>query len=288
MYGQLMSLIGQSADIARLRPFEHAPRPLVGYASDYQTDHETGWHNHPRAQLLHAVAGVFRVATEHSLFIVPPGTGLWVPAQTRHAARMPKGLAMRGLFLREDAARAGPDEVTVVAISPLLRELILAACEQPLMWDEDGPVRHVVALALHEIGHAATRPIGVPTCRDWRLQHVTDALLADPADPRGLEAFAEIAGASARTLARLFRRETGMSFLIWRRQLRLTEGLAALAQGEAPARVAASVGYSSASAFGDAFRSVFGTTPGRSRRNSPAALHADPGLPELTEAVRRP
>ena len=131
---------------ARLVPFEQAPRPLVGYASDYEAGHDTGWHSHPRAQLLHAVAGVFRVATERALFIVPPGTGLWVPAHTRHDSRMPRGLVMRGLFLREDAARAGPDAVTVVAISPLLRELILAACEQPVMWDEDGPVRHVVAL----------------------------------------------------------------------------------------------------------------------------------------------
>jgi hypothetical protein len=52
-----------------------------------------------------------------------------------------------------------------------------------------------------------------------------------------------MAGASARTLARLFRRETGMSFQEWRRQLRLTEGLAALSEGETPARVAAAVGY---------------------------------------------
>ena len=94
------------------------------------------------------------MATATALFIVPPGTGLWVPAHTAHVTRMPSGLAMRGLFLREDAARAGPDRVTVVAISPLLRALILAACEQPVMWDEDGPVRHVVALALHGIGHA--------------------------------------------------------------------------------------------------------------------------------------
>ena len=104
--------------------------------------------------------------------------------------RMPAGLAMRALFLREDAARAGPGTVTVVAVSPLLRELILAACEQPVMWDEAGPVRHVVALALHEIGRAATRPIAVPACRDPRLQRVTEALLSDPADPRGLESFA--------------------------------------------------------------------------------------------------
>jgi AraC-like DNA-binding protein len=239
----------------------------VGYAYDYRASHDTGWHQHPRAQLLHATSGVMRVATQSALFIVPPGTGLWMPARTLHVTRMPTGLAMRGLFLREDAAKAGPDTVTVVAISPLLRELILAACEQPVMWDEAGPVRHVVALALHEIRHAATRPISVPACRDARLQRVTDALLADPADARGLEAFADIAGASARTLARLFRRETGMSFQAWRRQLRLTEALASLAQGATPARAAAAIGYSSGPAFGAAFRATFGTTPGRARKS---------------------
>ena len=233
-----MSQTGQP-DRTRLRPFEQAPRPLVGYAFDYAAGHDTGWHQHPRAQLLYAIAGVMRVVTPAALFIVPPGTGLWMPARTPHVTRMPAGLRMRALFLREDAARAGPDAVTVVAVSPLLRELILAACEEPVMWDEDGPVRHVVALALHEIGRAATRPISVPACRDPRLQRVTEALLADPADPRGLEAFAEVAGASARTLARLFRRETGMSFQAWRRQLRLTEALASLAQGATPARAAA-------------------------------------------------
>ncbi len=263
-----MSQMRHPDDVARLLPFEQAPRPMVGFAHDYPVEHNTGWHQHPRAQLMHATSGIMRVATHSALFIVPPGTGLWVPANTDHVTQMPGGLTMRALFLREDAARAGPDAVTVVAISPLLRALILAACEQPVMWDEDGPVRHVVALALHEIGHAATRPISVPACRDARLRRVTEALLADPADPRGLDAFAEMAGASARTLARLFRRETGMSFQAWRRQLRLTEGLAALSEGEPPARVAAAVGYSSGPAFGAAFRAAFGTTPGRSRQGA--------------------
>jgi methylphosphotriester-DNA--protein-cysteine methyltransferase len=48
-----------------------------------------------------------------------------------------------------------------------------------------------------------------------------------------------------------------MSFQAWRRQLRLTEGLAALSEGETPAWVAAAVGDSSGPAFGAAFRSVF-------------------------------
>jgi AraC-like DNA-binding protein len=90
---------------------------------------------------------------------------------------------------------------------------------------------------------------------------VASALVANPADPRDLDDFEKVAGASVRTLARLFATETGMSFGQWRRQLRMTEALALVAQGIPPAEVAATIGYASVPAFGAAFRETFGTTP---------------------------
>jgi AraC-like DNA-binding protein len=257
MSGQFLSRDGQT----RLQPFEQAPRPMAGYSHDYLPGHQTGLHRHPRAQLLFATAGVMRVETEAALFTVPPGTGLWVPADTLHGVRMDGVVRMRALFLRSDAAASGPAATTVIAVSPLLRELILTVCGEPVVWDAQGPIRLVAALVLHEIARAGTRPLGLPACRDPRLVRVASALVADPADPRDLGEFAAIAGASVRTLARLFRAETGMSFQQWRRQLRMTEALARIAQGVAPARVAQTVGYASLPAFGAAFRETFGTTP---------------------------
>jgi AraC-like DNA-binding protein len=257
MSGQPLSHDGQTG----LQPFEHAPRPMAGYARDYSQGHETGFHRHPRAQLLFATAGVMRVSTEAALFTVPPGTGLWVPAGTGHAVRMDGVVSMRALFLRADAAASGPAITTVIAVSPLLRELILTVCGEPVVWDARGPIRLVAALALHEIRRAGTRPLSLPACRDPRLARVAAALLADPADPRDLDGYASVAGASVRTLARLFRAETGMSFQQWRRQLRMTEALARIAQGVPPAKAAAAVGYASIPAFGAAFRQTFGTTP---------------------------
>ena len=270
MSGQNLSRTGQS----RLRPFEQAPRPLVGYAADYAPGHRTGLHRHPRAQLLFASTGVMRIATEAMLFTVPPGTGLWVPADVAHDVRMDGAVCMRALFLRADAAAAGPASVTAIAVSPLLRELILTVCEEPIVWDARGPIRLVAALVLHEIGRAGTRKLALPECRDPRLLRVTAALAADPADPRDLAGYAAMAGASMRTLVRLFRLETGMSFQQWRRQLRMTEGLARIAQGVSPNRVAAAVGYASAPAFGAAFRKTFGTTPAMA---SPGRSAASPG-----------
>lgn len=260
-----MSRIGQANP--RTGPYERAPRPVVGYAMDYPAGFRTGRHAHPRAQLLYAISGVMRIETDAAGYTIPPGSGLFMPAGVPHEVRMDGAVAMRALFLRADAARAAPSGTTVIAISSLLRELILAACAEPVVWDRKGRGRHLVALVLDEIGRAdaRARALALPAPRDARLRRVTEALRADPADPRDLPDFAAAAGASARTLARLFRRETGMTFPQWRRQLRMTEALARIAAGDSPARVGAAVGYASAPAFGAAFRAAFGVTPGKIR-----------------------
>ena len=71
------------------------------------------------------------------------------------------------------------------------------------------------------------------------------------------------AGASERTLARLFRSETGMTFAAWRQQLRLIRALELLAEGTAVTEVALAVGFDSPSSFIAMFRRSLGTTPSR-------------------------
>lgn len=240
-------------------------RPLAGYAHDYPHGHATGRHRHDRAQLLYAVQGVMRIETDALAFIVPPARALWVPGGVAHAVTMQGRVAMRALFLRADAvaAAAGPDGAMVLEVSPLLRELILAACAEPPDWDPRGRGPHVAALILDEIARAPALPrLGVPAPRDPRLRRLAEALQADPASDLSLERWAGTCGASPRTLTRLFRRETGMSFGRWRQAVRLAEAAALLSQGVPPARAAAAVGYASAPAFGAAFRAALGVTPG--------------------------
>ena len=266
---QTLSGAGQ----AWLRPFETAPRSLVAYARNYPPGWNTGEHAHPRLQILCAVAGVLRIETPSIAYVVPPNAALVVPAGTRHSVRMDGPVALRALFLRADAAARAPDETAVIAVSPLLREVILAACAEPTRWDLRGRGRHLAALALDEIAHAARLPLGLPMPQDVRLLRVAAALRAHPGDPRGLEAFAAMAGESRRTLARLFRAETGISFRQWRQQVRMTEALNVLTAGASPARAAAVAGYASQPAFGAAFRAAFGLTPGQAR-SRPAWLES--------------
>jgi AraC-like DNA-binding protein len=92
---------------------------------------------------------------------------------------------------------------------------------------------------------------------------VAGILLENPADPRTAAELGARAGASERTLSRLFRAETGMTFPQWRARLRLHYALALLAAGEPVTTVAMACGFSSASAFIETFRAAVGATPGR-------------------------
>jgi AraC-like DNA-binding protein len=98
------------------------------------------------------------------------------------------------------------------------------------------------------------------------VRAVCDLLHDDPADGSTLAELGRRAGAGERTLSRLFRADLGMTFPQWRTQLRLYHALRLLADDEPVTAVAHRCGWSSASAFIEAFRRAFGETPGAHRR----------------------
>ena len=91
---------------------------------------------------------------------------------------------------------------------------------------------------------------------------VAEALIANPADRRGIEGWASQVNASTRTLSRIFKDETGMTFSRWRTHVRLRASLERIARGEPVSTVARHVGYTTPSAFVAAFRQTTGRTPG--------------------------
>jgi AraC-like DNA-binding protein len=72
-----------------------------------------------------------------------------------------------------------------------------------------------------------------------------------------------LAGASERTLERLFHAEVGTSFGKWQQQARLLRALQILAAGESVGNAAFEVGFETQSAFITMFKKAMGTTPGR-------------------------
>lgn len=74
-------------------------------------------------------------------------------------------------------------------------------------------------------------PLQLPNPTDSRARRVADFLLADPSDRASLAQLCKKAGASKRTIERLFRENLGMTLGKWRQQLRLMEAMRLLAGG---------------------------------------------------------
>ena len=119
---------------------------------------------------------------------------------------------------------------------------------------------------LDELRVAEATPLRLPMARDERVMRVIDALLKSPGDSRGLDEWGKIAGASSRTLARLFVSETGLTFGGWRKRLLLHEALDRLDRGEQVTGIALDLGYQSLSAFIGMFRKELGVSPRRYAR----------------------
>ncbi|NDU76718.1 helix-turn-helix domain-containing protein [Actinomadura sp. DSM 109109] len=217
-------------------------------------------HEHTYHQLAWTRRGVLSVGVDEVYWVLPPTRALWLPAGVTHTTGATRDAVLCSLYLAPDRCPVDWSEPTAVGVDGLLAELIGYLDRADLTDEARSRAEAVVPDLLRPL---PTRPINVPQPTDERVQVVAAALLADPADPRSLEAHARAAGVSRRTLTRLFVRDTGMSFDHWRTQARLRAALPLLAEGQPVSRVAHSVGYATPSAFLAAFRRTVGTTPKR-------------------------
>lgn len=233
-------------------------RPVRLVARDLDAFELLVAHSHEWDQVTYALDGVVRVTVGNSTWIVPPMRAIWTPARAVHEIATMEKARLRTLYIHADSAPFQSGECEVLDVSPLLRELIVALSND----EGDAPRERLLsALILDEIARSATLSIRVALPNDKRLKALCETLMADPASSLTLDEWASRAGASSRTLARLFERDLGMSFGQWRQQVRLAHAAALIARGLPLSRVAAELGYASQSAFSAMFKKTFGQSP---------------------------
>jgi len=223
-------------------------------------------HAHPRGQLIYASHGTMRVICDRDIWVVPPSQAVWVPSQQNHEVYFPGKVLLRNLFVDPFWSMGLPEQCTIFKVSTFLRELIGRAVEIGEKYQPDSPGWRVMQVLLDELQHAEATPLHLPMGRDSRLLRVMEALLHDPGDTRELEQWGILAGASGRTLARLFVAETGLTFRKWRTRLVLQQAITRLGQDEPVTNIAFDLGYKSLSAFIERFRREVGCSPGSLRR----------------------
>lgn len=237
-----------------------AVQPVTMIARDLVSERTLQAHTHDCAQLTLALEGTIRVNAMGSSWIVPPQRAIWTAANVEHSLSVIATARLRPVYVVSSFDPFPGEPCKVLEVSPLLRELVMAL----ELEDPEAPTHRsqlISNLILDELPHLATRPIRVPMPRDKRLKSLCDALLADPGATHTLEEWASTAGASERTLARLFEKELGMSFGQWRQQARLAHAAPMISGGMPLSQVADALGYASQSAFTAMFRKTFGCPP---------------------------
>jgi len=266
-----MHIVRSSAKAAKLQLLPHA---VVAFSRDFEYGQLLAPHSHPRGQLLYAAAGVMQVRTPQGLWVIPPQRALWVPSQLEHEIRMLSEVRLRTLYIRQQESQLIGDSCRLLEVSALLRELILALLQESSDYDMHGRGGHLAQLIMSEIHGAALIPVAIPWPSDRRLVAICEAIVGNPGSLNSLEQWAELGGASARTVIRLFPKETGLHFRHWVQQVHITEALLRLAHGDAVERIAEKLGYKSASAFTSMFRKVLGKTPSHYAGHGRPALKA--------------
>lgn len=234
--------------------------PITALAKDYPRGCHVAKHRHRRGQLIYAISGVMHVTTREGIWIVPPQRSLWIPLGMEHEIRMEGQVAVRMLYLDRAMSTPFGMHCRVLAVSALLRELVLAAVDAHASRRRERTAM-LAPLLLHELQVADEVALRIPVPADARLKKVCQRLLAGASAMETLEQLAARAGTSSRTLARLFESQLQMSFVRWRQHVRLARAVSQMSLGHSIKAVARDAGYASCSAFSSMFHRVLGVTP---------------------------
>ena len=202
------------------------------------------------------------VSTERGAWVASADRAVWIPAEVWHEHRAYGDTHVHTFAFPTADPPLPPGEPTVIAVRPLVRELLVACTEPDLPAAESSRIRAV----LHDrLRRASVQPLTLPSGRDPRLAGACDLVTSDLSTPRTTAWLARRAGTSERTLARLFRTEFGMTYPQWRTNTRVFHAMVQLAEGATVTQTAHRCGWATTSAFVDTFTRTMGQTPGAYR-----------------------
>ena len=218
-------------------------------------------HRHGEAQLCGLDAGLAILETEAGAWTCPPGRCVWIPPNMEHSLRSCGKISGWMVRMNITAETALPSEPSILALTPLQREVIVRI----MTWVEDPELnaskRRLLDVFYDEIRSASSIRMHLPVPKDPALRKLALRLGESSDTAVELGALAHEAGVSERSLFRKFQQETGLSPGQWRRQAKVLRSFELLAAGRSVTETAIEVGYESIGAFSRAFREIAGLTP---------------------------
>lgn len=259
---------------------EQSDFPVIIKMETMKKGYVDEWHKHPWHQIVFPFEGILQTIVANRQWVVPHNGMLFIPANTYHESFVMAETKFIGIYLNPDTSSNISSHINVdqlkqtkaISVTPFLRELILHinCCVNSSVNSAHSSKKEILNLVdvlVDQICDSDTYDMTLLLPRDRRLMQIFKTLMENPQLDTKLSAWAKKVGASERTLSRLFMKELGMSFPLWRQHLRLVSSLSLLATHCSIQEVAYEVGYHSDSSFIYAFKNVFKQTPQQYRHN---------------------
>jgi AraC-like DNA-binding protein len=221
-------------------------------------------HSHAEAQLCGLDQGLAILETEAGAWACPPGRCVWIPGGMVHSLRSCGKIS--GWMVRLDTKGRSnlPVGPGILALSPLLKEIVVRMMTWVENPEADDIHRRLVDVLHDEICSASQMQLHLPIPRDPALKRLATRMAGDSSEvSKNLAALAREVGLSERSLFRNFQKETGLSPGQWRRQMQVLRSLELLIEGRSVTETALEIGYESVGAFIRAFRQTLGVTPAK-------------------------
>jgi AraC-like DNA-binding protein len=255
--------------------YDNFAQPAVALMlAPQRNDSESAEHKHRKGQLVVAYRGGIVCTGENGVWMVPSGFGVWIPGGISHSNRVTANGQVCFLFIEPGAASL-PDHCCTLALSPLILQLILHLSDQAQDYPADSRTSRLAGVLLEELEQAPTEQLYLPLPSSKPLRRIARALAQDPANRATMANWAQQVAMSERSLARLIKSETGLTFGQWRKQWQIIVALQGLAEGHSVQRTAEALGYESVSSFISMFRKTLGSSPARYLRSTQISALAD-------------
>lgn len=253
-----MTIIRQ---IARRAP-KSLKQPIAVFRFEYQKNQHVQSHSHDFGQLIYASEGCLKIISSDNYWIIPPQRGVWVPPNIEHEVITLTDISMETVLV--DSRKNTPfhkDRCSVVSITPLMRELIVIACDYMDNYKNNSAESRLLRVLQDQLSLLSIEPLMLPRLQNSKLKKIVNGLEDNPDDSRTLDDWGNVVGASSRTLSRLFRQNAKMSFQQWRTQFKLLKAIELLALKNSVQQVSEALGYANPGAFIHMFHKELGVTP---------------------------
>lgn len=203
---------------------------------------------------------------ESSSWMLPPRRAAFLSSGTLHRVRCERAVSLRTVYVSPELTGKVDFLCRVFTVSPLLRELLLAAMRWNHQTDPMEPLLRpyfvTLSLLALELCEKARLPFHLPIPTSEELRRATQLVRDKLGSPIGVGDLAKAAALSERSLRRRFDSELGMSPHDYLHAARILAAIERLSDPqESITMIGLSVGFESSSSFSHAFSAFVGETP---------------------------